>query len=55
MNEEIEAVVDAFGRLAPQDQTKAYLEIQAIWKNRQNNEPAVLDTSPNFASGSKSD
>ena len=32
MNEHVTAVVDGFARLTPDEQTAAYLEIEAAWK-----------------------
>jgi hypothetical protein len=39
MNEQVKAVVDGFRHLTNGDQIAAYLEIEAIWKTLQDNEP----------------
>jgi len=37
MTSRVEAVVEAFERLTPNEQIAAYLEIEKIWKDQQNN------------------
>jgi hypothetical protein len=39
MNERVTTVVDGFMRLDPQEKTVAYLEIEAVWKDQQQEEP----------------
>jgi hypothetical protein len=34
---QVEAAVEAFEHLAPDEQLEAYLAIEQIWKNQQNN------------------
>lgn len=38
MNERVTTVVDGFMRLDPQEKTAAYLEIEAVWKEEQQQE-----------------
>jgi hypothetical protein len=37
MTSQVKAVVEAFERLTPDEQIAAYLEIEKIWKDQQNN------------------
>jgi hypothetical protein len=39
MNKKVKAVVDGFNRLADEERTRAYLEIEAIWKAPPADEP----------------
>jgi hypothetical protein len=38
VSEQVKAVVDGFRRLANGEQTRAYIEIEAIWKTQKDNE-----------------
>jgi hypothetical protein len=44
MTSQVKAVVEAFEHLTPDEQIDAYLEIEIIWKNQQNN--GVASNSP---------
>ena len=44
MNEQINAIVEAFRRLSDEDQAEAYLEIDAIWKSPWENQWSPLDS-----------
>jgi hypothetical protein len=37
MTNQVKAVVEAFERLTPDEQIDAYLDIEKIWKDQQNN------------------
>ena len=41
MNEQVKAIVEGFRHLSDTDQTDAYLEIEAIWRDLED-EPASL-------------
>ena len=40
MADPVAVIIDAFKHLTPDEQTTAYLEIEALWKNMQDDEPA---------------
>jgi hypothetical protein len=48
MTSRVKAVVESFERLTPDEQIAAYLEIEMIWKNQQNN--GVESNSPTHES-----
>jgi hypothetical protein len=48
MTSQVKAVVEAFESLTPDEQIAAYLEIEKIWKDQQNN--GVESNSPTHQS-----
>jgi hypothetical protein len=48
MTSQVKAVVEAFERLTPDEQIAAYLEIEKIWRDQQNN--GVESNSPTHQS-----
>jgi len=41
MNRKVKAIVDGFKNLTDENQTRAYMEIEAIWKAPRDQQPAA--------------